>query len=560
MKNSRSLRLISFGIGLIAVVALTGMNIYSLYELRDNTIQTARDNKKDQIEEFTYQVRHRFFRPFRGIRLLDTEYLREYYEEHRSFPKNFRDVLSAASQDSIFSRIYYSPQQEDHCLDPRQPIFEFRPELEDFLQIDGVPEPVCNGLGLARSRMKVLINDYRWNNKVTFDTHRSMTLSIIDLTRREVTGHLIFIIDRDYLVNDYLSRKLAEQFGPADQTSMVVWLRDFMNEETLASSDPLQEYSRDRVDLRQRFPELLDNWVLYAGILSPPALASGASITGNLIVLGFAVLTLFGAFLFMYITAKRERELAQRQAGFLANVTHELKTPLAAMQAAGENLADGRVTETDRIRTYGEHIYKQTLRLGEMIDRLLDVARTDSEVKIASGSGPVPLQELLRSYYETHRTFVTSKGFEFKLEIEPDLPPVSISRDDFFTILGNLVDNALKYSRDEKQISIALRGTPGHVVLSVSDRGIGIPKEAHRRIFEKFYRLEDSMTAKTKGHGLGLSIVRTRVESAGGTISVESNHSGGTTFTIRFPAAGKPAAVTEEKRETEKLHAPAYAE
>lgn len=566
MYNKRTLRVLFFGIGLIAVVTLTGMNVYSLYELRESSIEAAKDHKKNQIEEFTSQVRYRFFRPFRGIRKLDIEYLQEHYIRHGDFPDNFKEVLVQASQDSIFGDIYFSPASIDHCLDSSEPIYKFDPEAFRFERLDRVGELVCDGMGLARSRMKVLIDDYRWNNKATFDTHRSMTLSMINLTEREVIGHLTFLIDRDYLVNDYFAGNLLEKFGPANETGIVVWLIDFMQEEILAGSDPEYLYGRDlQIDIRQRFPDLLDNWVIHAQIAdSPTVAASNASLTRNLIVLGSAVFALFGAFIFMYITAKRERELAQRQSGFLANVTHELKTPLAAMQAAGENLSDGRVVDSGRIRTYGEHIYNETIRLRKMIEKLLDIARIDSGHSmmvqpVASDAG-----ELLHHTWSTHQNLLRTHGFDCKLEIEPDLPPVLVDPDHLETILGNLIDNAIKYSFDKKELKLKVFRSQDGVTFLISDKGIGIPRKAQKRIFEKFYRVEDSMTAKTRGHGLGLSIVDNLVKLNDGKIRIESRAGEGSRFMITFPIARieKSPAESVEAFPTpsmEKMKKPGYA-
>src|SRR5690625_1528119 len=123
---------------------------------------------------------------------------------------------------------------------------------------------------------------------------------------------------------------LVEGFGDASQAGMVVWVRNWILGENLLSNNDELEYSRDKVDIRQRFPDLLDNWILQASFIdSPASAATSASLNRNLLVLGIAVFVLFGALVFMFINAQKERDFAQQQAGFLANVTHELKTPLA---------------------------------------------------------------------------------------------------------------------------------------------------------------------------------------------------------------------------------------
>jgi signal transduction histidine kinase len=111
-----------------------------------------------------------------------------------------------------------------------------------------------------------------------------------------------------------------------------------------------------------------------------------------------------------------------------------------------------------------------------------------------------------------------------------------IDRDHFETILGNLLENSIKYSWDKKEIAVRVYSDKKSVFLSVSDKGQGIPKKAQKNIFKKFYRVENSMTAQTKGHGLGLSIVKNMVQLNGGTISVNSEPGKGSEFTIAFHA------------------------
>ncbi|MEX1212330.1 MAG: HAMP domain-containing sensor histidine kinase [Balneolaceae bacterium] len=536
MIRNRSLRLLFFGIGLAAVFVLTGMNVYSLFQLRESTIEAAYDHKRNQLDDFTNHVRYRFFQPFRGIRKLDIGYLQNFREKHGHFPNNFMEVMAQADKDSIFGDIYYAPDSPDPCLDPQAPLYRYHPSQERFYPVQGAVELVCDGMGLARSRMRVLIDDYRWNNKSTFDTHRSMTLSMIDPDRRKVSGHLTFLIDREYLIRDVLEPGLRDKFGDSSESGVAVWLVDYMQEEILAGSDQNLQYSRDlQIDLRQRFPDLLDNWVLHASMVdSPTILASNASLRRNLIVMVMALLALIGAFAFIYVTSRKERELIQRQSGFLANITHELKTPLSAMQAAGENLSDGRVRDPERIRTYGEHIYNETLRLRKMIDKLLDIARQDAGQTLVQRTvcDPGPL---LEEVVDTHSNHLDSLGFRLNVSIPEKRPFIRVDSDHITTMLDNLIDNAVKYSNGQKQIDLELQQDDGDLMFKVRDTGIGIPAKQQKRIFEKFYRVEDAMTARTKGHGLGLSIVDHLVRLNGGTVEVESAPGTGTTFTLRFP-------------------------
>jgi len=537
-KQSNSLRWFFFGIAILAVITLTGMNIYSLYALRDSSIEAAKENRKFQLEEFTNTVRHRFYLPLLEIRKLDMTDLDESWAASGNFPIQFQHVLYEALQDSLFTDIYYTPDHLNGCYNVDEPIYHFNLNSGVFTVSQETPKEICDGFGISKSRMNTIsLDEYRWNNKVAFDAHRSMTLALIDLEQRVLIGHLNFLIDADYLLEKILKPNLVSKFGDTEKSGMVVWLRDWMQDEVLLSSSEEYEFSREKVDMRKRFPELLDNWVLQASFFQSPAVtATNASLFRNLIVLGVAVFVLFGAIVFIFINAQREREFAQRQAGFLANVTHELKTPLAVMQAAGENISDGRVTDGQRLKNYGSHIYDEAIRLRTMIDKLLDVAKEDSGQTVVN-QAPRRLDQLIASYIEKNRDYIEDKGFALNFSKEDNIPLVMIDNDHLETILNNLIENSIKYSSDTKQITVNVTSNNNETVtFSIKDRGQGIPKKAQKKIFDKFYRVEDSMIAKTKGHGLGLAIVKNMVEINGGTIQVISEPGKGSTFTVTFPA------------------------
>lgn len=548
-KQSNTLRWFFLGVGILAVIALTGLNVYSLYALRESTIESAKENRKIQLEEFADAVRHRFYYPFRGLSKLDMSDLQKSWDEEGNFPRHFRDVLSNAIEDSLFTDIYYTPDDRIGCWDPEGVLYRFDKQQSAFIVDKNVPKEACDGFGISKTRMNtVSLSDYRWNTRVEFDAHRSMTLALINDREQEIVGHINFLIDRDYLLNNVMKPKLDSKIGSPDESGIVVWLRDWMQDDILLCSGNQVTYDRGKVDIRQRFPGLLDNWVLYASFIeSPSVAATKASVNRNFVLLGIAVFVLFGAFIFMFINAQREREFARRQAGFLANVTHELKTPLAVMQAAGENISDGRVTDGKRLKDYGAHIYSEAIRLRKMIDKLLDVAKVDSGQTVVE-QAPYQLEHLVGEYYQTNKAYIEEKGFSFDFKADDKLPPVMIDPDHLETILNNLVENSLKYSHQEKSIQIKLFSDSETVTLEVTDKGEGIPKKAQKNIFDKFYRVENSLTAKTKGHGLGLSIVKNLVTLNGGSISVKSDAGYGATFTLVFKAL---VEVPEEYSEQE---------
>lgn len=540
MKRYDSLRWILLTAGLIAILGLTGMNVYSLYQLHRSTIEADRQPKKLQIAEFADKVRYRFFKPFWGLSATNMEQLKAQFNQDSQFTNEVNKRVQQAANDSIFSGIYFIPSKSGTCSQYKS-ILRYQSDQKRFTWVEDYPSTVCDGMGIARTQMKALVEEYKYNNKVIFDTNRSVTIAFVDPSESTIFGYLTMPIDQEYLTNHFIPDELKEHFGEKQQSGMHVWLRDWTNDKIIASSHPSANYNHNKIQYKQRFPDFFDNWKLEVAFTNSSTVeASNASLLKNLIVLGAAVLLLLGALVFMFISAQKERALAERQAGFLANVTHELKTPLAVMQAAGENLSDGRVKDQHRLQSYGTHIYNEAVRLRKMIEKLLDVAKSDAGQSLIEPK-PVNLNQLVNTYIDEHRTYIKNKGFSLETSIANDIPMTMIDIDSFDTILGNLVENAQKYSQDEQFIRIALDADNKKVTLTVEDHGVGMSKKVQSHIFTKFYRAEDTLTAQTKGHGLGLSIVKSLVELNGGDITVESEIGEGSTFHVTFPILLDPA-------------------
>lgn len=535
MKLWQNLRWIMFGAAMLAVVGLTGMNFYSLNALHKKSVKDLEETRRAQITELADQTRSRFFDAPREIWKLDMDKQRFGIESGRFTPL-FMNTIAKTARDPLFSEIYFASADASFCGENPN-VLKYDLRMERFHPVLSVDDFVCDGLGMARTRMKVLVDEYKWNTKVFFDTHRSMTMALVDNRDQHVMGYLFYKINDRFLIEDFIQPMLSDYSSRSTQRAggINLWLHDWTNNEVLASSDASTPFDPQDIQINQRFPNLLENWSIKATYDETPALrASQKSLFRNYGVLSGAVLLLVGSVVVIFIIAHRERELALRQAGFLANVTHELKTPLAVMQAAGENLADGRVSDPNRLKSYGKHIYDETLRLRSMIEKLLDVAKADAGQLVAR-KAPYKLTELAKSYVDQKRDYITQQGFELHTHLEHDVPLVMVDKDHFEAILSNLVENAIKYSPSTKYIGLAVRSSGRNVVLSITDKGVGVQKAAQKKIFEKFYRVEDSLTAQTKGHGLGLSIVKNFVQQNGGTITLDSHLGKGSIFRVEFP-------------------------
>ncbi len=533
-KKLLTFRWILLGLGLVALLGLTGLNVYSLYALHENTLKSSMEKPRNQLLEVSNETRNIIMNSLRDRFRQNIPLIEKAIQENGDMPESFYNLVKAAYEEPVFIDIYFSDSECEAC-DGNGSLQKFNPETSRMEWTNQIPDEVKDGIGMSRTRMRVLVQDYQYSTRVFFDTHRSLTIAFVNTETKQVVGYLLMTLNREYIIQEILEPMLLTTFGEEANNSVVVWLHDWTRNQVLASSHPEIPYQRRAEDFIQSFPEMLNNWNMKAAFMeSPLVAAANASLIRNLTALGVAVFLLIGALVFMFITAQKERELALRQAGFLANVTHELKTPLAVMQAAGENLADGRVKKEERLRAYGKHIFDESMRLRRMIEKLLDVAKSDAG-QLTLKPVMCDLAELTRKYLDEQRDYIEEKGFTIDFTSADDLSPVMIDPESYETMLSNLVENAIKYSFDEKYLGIRVFKQGKKVIVDVEDRGIGIPQSDQKNIFEKFYRVEDPNTATTKGHGLGLSIVKDLANHNGGDIRMKSSYRKGSTFSLHFP-------------------------
>jgi len=232
----------------------------------------------------------------------------------------------------------------------------------------------------------------------------------------------------------------------------------------------------------------------------------------------------------------REARLAQAKSNFVANVSHELKTPLSLLSLFSEILELGRVNSEEKKTQYYRIIRHESLRLNKMIDNILDFSKIEAGRKtynFAEGD----IAEVIGHVLSNYRYQIVNSGFDIQTNIQPDLPPVLIDRDAMAQALSNLVDNAIKYSGEVKVLLITTEKRESDLSIEIADHGIGIPRAEQAKVFENFYRVGNGLVHDVKGSGLGLSLVRHIIEAHKGTISVESDVGKGSRFTILLPQA-----------------------
>lgn len=230
----------------------------------------------------------------------------------------------------------------------------------------------------------------------------------------------------------------------------------------------------------------------------------------------------------------REAKLAELKSGFVSNVSHEMKTPLSLIRVFAETLDLGRVTDPMKLREYYRVIHNESRRMTQLIDNVLDFAKMDAGRKRYQFANS-DLAQLVEDVVKPYEDHIRSSGFSLNVEVEKSLPAVFVDREAVSQAVLNLVDNAMKYSKHRKDLSIRAWERKGEVAIQVTDQGIGIPESEQRRIFEKFYRVNTGLVHDTKGNGLGLTLTNHIVEAHGGRIEVDSQPGRGSRFTIFFP-------------------------
>ena len=394
--------------------------------------------------------------------------------------------------------------------------------------------------------------------------------------RFSVTGMVLLQLDQDYLRGQFLPQLAEAHFGPVAESEFVVSVVRRDDRSVVYSTDPgtvgflapqpgdvqrslpgrggrpgldrrepasglgIRPGPPDDVPAREpRRPEDESPWVLVARHRGGSLERTVATVRTRNLVVGFGVLALLGATGVLLATgAQRARHLARQQMEFVAGVTHELNTPLAAIRSAGQNLADGIVKDPAQVRRYGGLIEKEGGRLTALVAQVLDFAGIESGSR-AYASEPLSIAALVDEVLRDHHLALEQASMAVERDLPSDLPMLRGDSAALRRALDNLVANAVKFAASGRSLAVRAAAAPGRgaVVLRFEDRGPGIPRDERERVFEPFFRGPAAERNATPGSGLGLSLVRHVVHAHGGRVHVEGREGGGTAVVLELPVA-----------------------
>jgi len=352
----------------------------------------------------------------------------------------------------------------------------------------------------------------------------------------KLVGLAGMIVDQKFFEKEVLPKAIESslpKFEDEEKQELLVIVRDGQKHQILPH-DVKTNPKKDRVS--RSFAFIFTDWhISLQGDFASPEKWARANFAYNMTLSAALALVLISGITLTIRTALREMKLSAMKNEFVSNVSHELRTPLSSIRVFGEFMRRGRVKDQEKVREYGSYIETESRRLTQLINNILDFSRIESGRRVYSFED-ADLEEILAGTLATFTVRLRDKGFDVSYE-GPDepLPEVEVDPNAIDRAVANLLDNAVKYSEGDRAIRVTLDRSNGEAIISVTDHGVGIPRDEQEKIFERFHRVSTGLVHDVKGSGLGLSLVRHIAESHGGKVTVDSEVGKGSTFTIHLP-------------------------
>jgi signal transduction histidine kinase len=532
---------LGFGAALIALAALVSMQYRWLRQLEGTSERAHRATLLNYVQTVSNEVRV-FYRAD-GERVLNVPFGAFSRDELDRVARHF-SARCAMGARSLFAVTFVpGARQRFLVFDPKLRA-AVKPTLDESRAIE-----VATAKWRLLAERGVVVNQTELESDEREPTSR-MILNPITDESFHVVGVAGMVLDTKYLRERVIPMAVQRASHAASvpgehrdpitaligANGLVLW----RPEERDTSANPNAPW-----EVQQRFSFVFTDFKFAARGHGAPSQWAEANFNLNLALAITLAVSLLAGLLIAFRAASREMALSRLKSDFVSTVSHELRTPLASIRLFAELLRTGRVESGPKVREYGEHIDNESKRLSQLIANLLDFASMEAGHKTYRKAildiAPV-VSEVLKSFAARFEDL----GFEVAYQgpSEP-IPPLEVDQGAFVSAFSNLLDNAIKYSRDSREIAVQLSVVDHEAVLSVRDRGIGIPRQEQRKIFDRFHRVGTSLVQDVRGSGLGLAIVQHIVHGHGGRITVESKQGQGSLFAIYLPLSAATALASD---------------
>ncbi len=347
-------------------------------------------------------------------------------------------------------------------------------------------------------------------------------------------GSLVYGVELEVMT--LLSRLIAVFPSPVSVPKGLVYALMDGNGKILHQAGETVLESGSRPDLTVPLAPNLPHWQMAVYFTDGSMAAQSGKgfivLTGLLLAI-FVVAIVLGGSLLLW-QAHRNMTDARQKTSFVSNVSHELKTPLTSIRMYAELLAEGRIKNPEKKKHYLEVIVVESQRLTRLVNNVLHFSRLEQGRK-KYHIDEIDVVKFLLEILEAHKLRFQEAGLELKIDVPDNAIVVRTDRDAIEQVVLNLMDNALKYAAEGKDLLIRLEVCNGFCELQLMDRGPGVPSTHRAKIFEKFQRMDDSLTTRKPGSGLGLSIARRLMRDLGGDLIYRSRKEGGSCFVVLIP-------------------------
>lgn len=351
----------------------------------------------------------------------------------------------------------------------------------------------------------------------------------------QMIGFIGLLIHTEKAGKQLLPKIFNKYVFPEDSLNFAIRVRDHALDKYIYGTTKQVLNESRKPDMIYSIPHVFKKWFIEAFMLKNSFKDIAIKeFYQNLLITVFALLVVLIGFLVIIRTAHKEQRLSQMKSEFIANISHELKTPLSIIQVAGENLKNQKISNNEKLKQYGLYIFKEAQRLIKIVERILNLVQMEGG-SLVYHFEKQNINKIIREVYKSYEFQLRELSFRSCIQLQKKLPEIEIDKVLFIEALHNLIDNAIKYANENKYLGITSSTNEKEIRLTVEDKGIGIHPRDQRYIFERFYRVVTSDKHNHKGVGLGLAFVKKVVKAHHGRIEVSSKIGKGTIFSIYLP-------------------------